>query len=63
MTCPATSWCPAIHRNRAEIQEIFTHRMGDAPAGLSDDPRELAMAARAHLRARFLRAEVGDQRG
>ncbi len=55
---PSHILVPAIHRNRTEIQEIFTHRMGDAPAGLSDDPRELAMAARAHLRARFLRADV-----
>ncbi len=55
---PSHILVPAIHRNRTEIQEIFTHRMGDAPAGLSDEPRELAMAARAHLRARFLRAEV-----
>ncbi|MDO8119831.1 lactate utilization protein B [Isoptericola sp. b490] len=55
---PSHILVPAIHRNREEIREIFTHRMGDAPEGLSSEPRELAMAARAHLRARFLRAEV-----
>ncbi|WP_129338016.1 lactate utilization protein B [Cellulomonas endophytica] len=49
---------PAIHRNREEIREIFTERMGDAPEGLTSEPRDLAMAARAHLRARFLRADV-----
>ena len=55
---PSHILVPAIHRNREEIREIFAERMGDAPADLTSDPRELAMAARAHLRARFLRAEV-----
>jgi L-lactate dehydrogenase complex protein LldF len=54
---------PAIHRNRAEIRDIFVAHMGEhglpAPAGLNDSPRELAAAARAHLRQRFLRARVG----
>ncbi len=49
---------PAIHRNRSEVREIFRARMGDAPAGLGDDPRELTAAARAHLRHKFLQAKV-----
>jgi L-lactate dehydrogenase complex protein LldF len=55
---PSHILVPAIHRNRDQIREIFTARMGDAPPGLGSDPHELAEAARAHLRARFLRAEV-----
>lgn len=55
---PSHILVPAIHRNRTEIRDIFTAGMDDAPAGLTDDPHELAMAARSHLRARFLRAEV-----
>ena len=35
---PATSWCPAIHRNRAEIREIFTREMPGA-GDLTDEPR------------------------
>ncbi|MEZ0362539.1 lactate utilization protein B [Mycobacterium sp. pUA109] len=49
---------PAIHRNRAEVQQIFARNMGHfgkpAPPGLGDDPAELAAAARAHLREKFL---------
>ena len=55
---PSHILVPAIHRNRAEIREIFAARMGDAPSDLSDVPRELAMAARAHLRRKFLSAKV-----
>ena len=55
---PSHILVPAIHRNRDEIREIFTSRMGDAPAGLTSEPRDLAMAARAHLRELFLRADV-----
>ncbi|GAA1849067.1 LutB/LldF family L-lactate oxidation iron-sulfur protein [Myceligenerans crystallogenes] len=55
---PSHILVPAIHRNRAEIRDIFTARMGDAPPDLSDVPRELAMAARAHLRRKFLSAKV-----
>ncbi len=55
---PSHILVPAIHRNRAEIREIFLARMGDAPPDLSDVPRELAMAARAHLRRKFLSAKV-----
>lgn len=49
---------PAIHRNRSEVRGIFLDRMGDAPADLSDDPKELTAAARAHLRKKFLHAKV-----
>lgn len=56
---PSHILVPAIHRNREEIRELFRRELDDPPADLSDDPRALAEAARAHLRARFLRAEVG----
>jgi L-lactate dehydrogenase complex protein LldF len=49
---------PAIHRNRAEIRELFAREIPGAAADLSDDPRELAMTARAHLRELFLDAKV-----
>lgn len=49
---------PAIHRNRAEVKAIFEARMGDAPEGMGNEPRELTMAARAHLRKKFLSAKV-----
>ncbi|MGW6005228.1 LutB/LldF family L-lactate oxidation iron-sulfur protein [Oerskovia enterophila] len=55
---PSHILVPAIHRNRSEIREIFLERMGDAPPDLTDAPRELAMAARAHLRRKFLSAKV-----
>jgi L-lactate dehydrogenase complex protein LldF len=56
---PSHILVPAIHRNRAEIREIFRREMPGAPAGLSDDPAMLAAAARAHLRRAFLSAKVG----
>jgi L-lactate dehydrogenase complex protein LldF len=56
---PSHILVPAIHRNRAEIREIFRLRMQDAPAGLTDDPADLAAAARHHLRRAFLSATVG----
>jgi L-lactate dehydrogenase complex protein LldF len=54
---PSHILVPAIHRNRSEIREIFTREMPEA-GELSDDPRVLAMAARAHLRRKFLTARV-----
>ena len=54
---PSHILVPAIHRNRAEIREIFTREMPDA-GELTDDPRVLAMAARRHLRRKFLSAKV-----
>ena len=59
---PSHILVPAIHRNRAEIREIFLRRMAEvgrpAPADLTDEPVELANAARLHLREKFLRAKV-----
>ncbi|WP_072482261.1 lactate utilization protein B [Amycolatopsis australiensis] len=59
---PSHILVPAIHRNRAEIREIFRREMAaagrPAPAGLTDDPAELAGAARLHLREKFLRAKM-----
>ncbi len=48
---------PAIHRNRTEIRDIFARTI--APDLVSDDPRDLAEAARLYLRERFLAARVG----
>jgi L-lactate dehydrogenase complex protein LldF len=48
---------PAIHRNRAEIRELFRRQLGHDH--LSDDPVELAEAARRHLRRKFLEARMG----
>ncbi|MFC9793935.1 lactate utilization protein B [Streptomyces sp. NPDC127584] len=60
---PSHILVPAIHRNRAEIRDIFRERMGrwgrPAPEELGDAPAELAEAARLHLREKFLRARVG----
>ncbi len=59
---PSHLLVPAIHRNRAEIREIFRREMAGAgrpaPEGLTDDPAELAGAARLHLREKFLRAKM-----
>ena len=59
---PSHILVPAIHRNRAEVREIFLREMGKvgrpAPADLTDEPRRLAEAARLHLREKFLRAKV-----
>lgn len=53
---PSHILVPAIHRNRAEIRELFRRELGIED--LSDDPAALAEAARLHLRERFLRARV-----
>jgi L-lactate dehydrogenase complex protein LldF len=55
---PSHILVPAIHRSRKEIREIFLERMAGVDPDLTDEPRLLAMAARAYLRERFLRAEV-----
>ncbi|MGW1077528.1 LutB/LldF family L-lactate oxidation iron-sulfur protein [Streptomyces sp. NPDC002537] len=53
---------PALHRNRSEIRDIFVREMGKygrpAPENLTDDPEELAEAARLHMREKFLKAKV-----
>jgi L-lactate dehydrogenase complex protein LldF len=48
---------PAIHKNRAEIRELFAREL-DRP-DLTDDPGALTEAARLHLRAKFLSARMG----
>ncbi|SDQ06911.1 lactate utilization protein B [Quadrisphaera sp. DSM 44207] len=55
---PSHILVPAIHRNRAEIREIFLREMPDVDPSLTDEPRRLAMAAREHLRRTFLSAGV-----
>lgn len=54
---PSHILVPAIHRNRAEIRAIFEREMPGA-GELTDEPRVLAMAARAHLRRKFMSAKV-----
>ncbi|MGH3878121.1 MAG: LutB/LldF family L-lactate oxidation iron-sulfur protein [Actinophytocola sp.] len=54
---PSHILVPAIHRNRAEIRDLFRARMPHA-GGVSDRPAELAEAARLHLRRKFLSAKV-----
>jgi len=56
---PSHILVPAIHKNRAEIGDLFRRTMPDAPHDLPDDPQRLAAAARAHLRNEFLNAKVG----
>ncbi|MFD1716418.1 LutB/LldF family L-lactate oxidation iron-sulfur protein [Georgenia deserti] len=55
---PSHILVPAIHRNREEIRAIFAEHMEDVPQDLTSEPRVLAMAARAHLRRKFLSAGV-----
>ena len=56
---PSHILVPAIHKNRAQIRELFLRTLDDAPDDLSDDPRELAEVARRHLRRLFLNTRVG----
>jgi L-lactate dehydrogenase complex protein LldF len=55
---PSHILVPAIHRNRSEIRALFARALPGVDPDLSDDPRELAAAARTHLRQRFLSARV-----
>ena len=48
---------PAIHKNRAEIRELFLREL--EVEELSDDPGALTEAARRHLRRKFLDARMG----
>ena len=48
---------PAIHKNRAEIRELFMERLG--AQDLSDSPSDLTEVARVYLREKFLAARVG----
>ena len=54
---PSHILVPAIHKNRAEIRELFREKFKDTE--LSDNPEELAEAARSYLRKKFLNAQVG----
>jgi L-lactate dehydrogenase complex protein LldF len=49
---------PAIHRNRAEIRDLFRAKLPGA-GEVSDAPAALAEAARRHLREKFLSVGVG----
>lgn len=49
---PSHILVPAIHRNRAEIRELFEAKLG--AGALSDLPTELTKAARVYLREKFL---------
>nr|WP_246351649.1 lactate utilization protein B [Deinobacterium chartae] len=53
---PSHILVPAIHRNRAEIRDLFRRRLGAEL--LTDDPAALAEAARAYLRGKFLSTRV-----
>jgi L-lactate dehydrogenase complex protein LldF len=54
---PSHILVPAIHRNRAEIRDIFRRELG--LDDLTDEPAALAEAARLHLRRKFLAARMG----
>src|SRR5215469_6171499 len=56
---PSHFLVPAIHRNRAEIRDIFLRAMDGVDPGLTDAPADLAGAARHYLRRKFLAARVG----
>lgn len=60
---PSHVLVPAIHRNRSEVREIFLREMGQygtpCPSDVTDNPVELANAARVHLREKFMRTKVG----
>jgi len=47
---------PALHKNRVQIRDIFRERMGKP--NLTENPEELAAAARSYLRERFLRTKI-----
>ena len=51
---PSHILVPAIHRNRSEIRDIFLSAMPDLDPSITDEPAELAEAARRFLREKFL---------
>lgn len=55
---PSHILVPAIHKNRDQIRDLFVEQLPEAAADLSNEPRDLAMTARAHLRERFLDARM-----
>jgi L-lactate dehydrogenase complex protein LldF len=54
---PSHILVPAIHKNRAEIRELFMDKLNISE--LSDEPASLAEAARLYLRENFLKAGIG----
>jgi L-lactate dehydrogenase complex protein LldF len=54
---PSHILVPAIHKNRAEIRDLFRREL-DLPE-LTDEPTALTEAARVHLRRKFLDARMG----
>ena len=48
---------PAIHKNRSEIRDLFRRTIARGQ-DLTDDPKQLAAAARRYLREQFLSAQV-----
>src|SRR4051812_47644323 len=55
---PSHILVPAIHKNRAEIREIFLREMPGVDPALTDEPVVLAGAARRYLRETFLNTQV-----
>ncbi|MDY3127904.1 MAG: lactate utilization protein B [Corynebacterium sp.] len=55
---PSHILVPAIHRNRAEIRDIFVDKMPNTDESLPANPPELAEAARLFLREQFMKAKV-----
>ncbi|MFI8286895.1 LutB/LldF family L-lactate oxidation iron-sulfur protein [Streptomyces albidoflavus] len=55
---PSHILVPAIHRNRDEIREIFLKEIPGVDPELNAVPAELAAAARAYLREKFMTTKV-----
>ncbi|GAB3939801.1 lactate utilization protein B [Corynebacterium tapiri] len=55
---PSHILVPAIHRNRAEIRDIFVRSMPNVSPDLPANPPELAEASRLYLREKFMQAKV-----
>lgn len=51
---PSHILVPAIHRNRQQIRELFLRTMPDLDPGITEEPAELAGAARRFLREKFM---------
>ncbi len=54
---PSHILVPAIHKNRAEIRDLFRKTIGTE--NLTDQPADLAETSRRYLRRKFLSAKVG----
>lgn len=55
---PSHILVPAIHRNRAEIRDIFVNKMPHTDESLPANPADLAEASRVFLREQFMKAKV-----